>query len=102
MNAIFRTHSAPLNCTSDAHCKLTILNLKGDHKTAVKLCLKPDIAAWPITRALLAYSYACLRKHTEAMAIAHSVMEVTEQLLLHPNTQSDVQMPHSTICSIVN
>ena len=43
----------------------------------MKLCQKADIAGWPITRALLAYSYACLRKHTDAMAVAHSVMEVT-------------------------
>ena len=48
----------------------------GNYKAAVKLCLKPDIAAWPITRSLLSYSYACLRQQTEAMAIAHSVMEV--------------------------
>lgn len=101
-SATFRNHSVPLNCISDVHYKSIILNLKGDHKTAVKLCLKPDIAAWPITRALLAYSYACLRKHTEAMAIAHSVMEVTEQLLLHPNNQSDVQMPLTTISWLEN
>lgn len=46
----------------------------GNHKAAVKLCLKPDIAAWPITRALLAYSYSCLRQPKEAMEIARSVM----------------------------
>ena len=53
-----------------------ILLFIGNYKAAVKLCLKADIAAWPITRSLLSYSYACLRQHTEAMAIAHSVMEV--------------------------
>jgi tetratricopeptide (TPR) repeat protein len=46
----------------------------GNHKAAIKLCLKPDIAAWPITRALLAYSYSCLRQQKEAMEIARSVM----------------------------
>ena len=58
----------------------------GDYKTAVKLCLKPDIATWQITRALLAYSFSCLRKHTEAMAIAHSLIEVLNLLLIFVST----------------
>ena len=53
-----------------------LYSCSGDYKTAVKLGLKPDIATWQITRALLAYSFSCLRKHTEAMAIAHSLIEV--------------------------
>ena len=84
INVFFIFHTEVITIYLFNHTNIIVLSfyfLTGDYKTAVKLCLKPDIATWHITRALLAYSYSCLRKHREAMEIARSLIEVGTTLI---------------------
>ena len=45
----------------------------GDYKRAERLCMRPEIARFTLTNALLAYSYACSKQNEKAKKLADSI-----------------------------
>ena len=45
----------------------------GKYDNALQLCLRPDVSKFAIGKALLAYTYSCLRSNTKALELARAV-----------------------------
>lgn len=60
-------------CPLNFSCVLTIDLFTGKYDTALQLCLKPEVSKFSLGKALLAYTYSCLRNSTKALEIARMV-----------------------------